>query len=63
MAGDADVAREAKIASVEINVGQIVNTVHYGPRKVLNVNKKSVLVEGSFGPLKVEKNFLGLIRS
>ena len=58
MDGDAAAAREAKIASVQIEVGQVVNTVHYGLRKVLKVNAKSVLVEGSFGPLKVEKQFI-----
>lgn len=58
MAGDAAAAREAKIAAATVTVGQVVNTVHYGPRKVLKVNKKTVLVEGSFGPLKVEKQFI-----
>lgn len=58
MAGDAAAEREAKIAATEVQVGQIVNTIHFGPRKVLKVNKKSVLVEGSFGPLKVEKHFI-----
>lgn len=58
MAGDAAAEREAQIASVEVKVGQVVNTIHFGPRKVLKVNKKTVLVEGSFGPLKVEKHFI-----
>jgi hypothetical protein len=58
MEGDADAERQAKIASVEVRVGQVVSTVHYGLRKVLKVNAKSVLVEGSFGPLKIEKNFI-----
>lgn len=58
MAGDAAAEREAKIASTEVQVGQIVNTVHYGLRKVLKVNAKTVLVEGSFGPLKIEKHFV-----
>lgn len=58
MAGDAAAAREARVAAITVTVGQVVNTVHYGPRKVLKVNKKTVLVEGSFGPLKIEKQFL-----
>lgn len=58
MAGDAAAERAAKVASVEVTVGQMVNTIHFGLRRVLKVNAKTVLVEGSFGPLKVEKNFL-----
>lgn len=58
MAGDAAAEREIKVAAVEVIVGQIVNTIHFGPRKVLKVNRKSVLVEGGFGPLKVEKQFI-----
>jgi len=58
MSGDAAVDRAAKIAAKEVHVGQIVNTVHYGLRKVLKVNTKTVLVEGSFGPIKIEKHFL-----
>lgn len=58
MAGDAAAERAAQIASTEVQVGQIVNTIHFGPRKVLKVNAKTVLVEGSFGPLKVEKHFI-----
>jgi hypothetical protein len=58
MAGDADAERAAKAAAIEVRVGQIVNTIHYGPRKVLKVNTKTILVEGSFGPLKVEKHFI-----
>jgi hypothetical protein len=58
MAGDAAAEREAKIAATEVQVGQMVNTVHFGVRKVLKVNAKSVLVEGSFGPLKIEKQYI-----
>lgn len=58
MAGDAAAVREAKAAAITVRVGQTVNTAHYGPRKVLKVNKKTVLVEGSFGPLKIEKQFI-----
>lgn len=58
MSGDADAERQAKIAATDVQVGQIVNTIHFGLRKVLKVNAKTVLVEGSFGPLKVEKQFI-----
>lgn len=58
MAGDASRERQAKIAATEVCVGQTVQTIHYGARKVLKVNKKTVLVEGSFGPIKVEKHFI-----
>lgn len=58
MAGDAEALRQAKIASTEVVVGQVVDTTFYGRRKVLKVNAKTVLVEGAFGPLKVEKNYI-----
>jgi len=58
MAGDAAAERVAKIEATEIAAGQFVDTTFYGVRKVLKVNKVSVLVEGAFGPLKVEKQFL-----
>lgn len=58
MAGDAEAERRAKIASTDVAVGQIVDTTFYGLRKVLKVNAKTVLVEGAFGPLKVEKNYI-----
>jgi hypothetical protein len=55
MAGDAAVEREEAIAASDFAVGQMVNTL-YGTRKVVKVNAKSILIEGSFGPLKVEKH-------
>lgn len=58
MAGDAARERQAKIAATDVCVGQTVQTIHYGARKVLKVNQKTVLVEGSFGPIKVEKHFI-----
>lgn len=58
VAGDAAAEREEKIASIEVQVGQVIKTVHYGLRTVLKVNKKTVLVDGGFGPLKVEKQFI-----
>lgn len=58
MAGDAAAQREAVIASTDVQVGQVVDTTFYGLRKVLKVNKKSVLVEGGIAPIKVEKNFI-----
>lgn len=58
MAGDAAKSRAAKITSVEVSVGAVVDTTFYGNRKVLKVNAKSVLVEGAFGPLKIGKEFV-----
>lgn len=58
MAGDAEVERQEKISATEVAVGEVVDTTFYGLRKVLKVNAKTVLVEGSFGPLKVEKNYI-----
>jgi hypothetical protein len=58
MAGDAGRRRAEVSAAIVVSVGQTVDTVHYGIRKVIKVNAKTVLVEGSFGPLKVEKHFI-----
>lgn len=58
MAGDAAKARDEKVAACSVQVGQMVNTTHYGIRKVLKVNQKTVLVEGSYGNLKVAKEFI-----
>jgi len=58
MAGDAAKARAEAQASVAVIVGQLVDTTFFGVRKVLKVNSKTVLVEGSFGPVKVEKQYL-----
>jgi hypothetical protein len=61
MAGDVDAARDAKVASLEVSVGQVVDTTFYGLRKVLKVNAKSVAVEGAFGPLKIGKEFIRVV--
>ena len=58
VAGDAKSAREAQIAVCDVSVGDMVDTAHFGLRRVLKVNTKTVLVEGSFGPLKVEKQYV-----
>lgn len=58
MAGDAAAKRAAKITATDVAVGQLVDTTFYGVRKVIKVNAKSVSVEGAFGPLKVEKQFI-----
>ena len=58
MAGDAEASRQKVIENTVVSIGQMVNTTHYGVRKVLKVNAKSVLVEGAFGPLKVEKQYV-----
>lgn len=58
MAGDAAKARSEAQSAVSVAVGQMVDTTFYGVRRVVKVNKATVLVEGSFGPLKVEKQYL-----
>lgn len=55
MAGDAAAERETAIASSSFTVGQMAKTL-YGVRKIVKVNAKTILVEGSFGPLRVEKH-------
>lgn len=56
--GDAAAQSKTKADAVQVTIGQTVRTIHYGLRKVLKVNRLSILVEGSFGPLKVEKQFI-----
>jgi len=58
VAGDAARKHEAAIAACSVNVGDIVDTTHYGVRRVVKVNVKTVLVEGSFGNVKVCKSFI-----
>jgi hypothetical protein len=58
IAGDALAAHAAKAAACNVEVGAMVDTTFYGVRKVVKVNKVSVSVEGSFGPLKVGKEFI-----
>lgn len=58
MAGDAERAREAVIASCEVKVGDLVDTTLYGIRRVLKVNRKTVAVEGGAAPLTVCKSFI-----
>jgi len=58
VAGDTEAVRQQVIAGTVVSIGQMVDTTFYGVRKVLKVNTKSVLVEGSFGPLKVEKQYV-----
>lgn len=55
MAGDAEAEKEAIIAASDFSVGQTVRTL-YGDRKVVKVNAKSLLIEGAFGPIRVEKH-------
>lgn len=55
MAGDADAERNAKIAASDFRVGQTVRTL-YGDRRIIKVNAKSLLIEGAFGPIRVEKH-------
>lgn len=58
MAGDAKAAHDSRVAACAVVAGQMVDTTHYGIRRVLKVNKVTVLVEGAFGPLKVGKEFV-----
>ncbi len=58
VAGDAQHKREEAIASCTVKVGDLVDTTLYGVRRVVRVNRKTVAVEGSFGPLTVCKSFV-----
>jgi hypothetical protein len=57
-------AHQAKIAAVKVEPGQMVDTVHYGIREVLKVNRLSVTVKssvnsfGGTGKLNVPKEFI-----
>ncbi|WMT90104.1 hypothetical protein [Pelagibacterium sp. H642] len=55
MAGDAAAEREAAIAAADFKVGQMVRTL-YGVRKVVKVNRKSILIEGGMSPVSVPKH-------
>ncbi len=55
MAGDADAERAAKVAALEFRVGQTVRSL-YGERRIVKVNAKSLLLEGAFGPIRIEKH-------
>lgn len=55
MAGDAAAEREAKIAAADFEVGQMVRTL-YGVRKVVKVNRKTILIEGGERPISVPKH-------
>ena len=55
MAGDAEAERAAIIAASDFRIGQTVRTL-YGDRKIVKVNAKSLLIEGAFGPIRVEKH-------
>lgn len=63
VAGDAAAARQAKIDACKVAVGQMVHTTFYGVRKVLKVNRMTVLVEAGASSLKVEKQFIRPIQS
>lgn len=58
MAGDTLAAHKAKVEACNVTVGMMVDTTFFGVRKVVKVNKVSVSVEGSFGPIKVGKEFV-----
>lgn len=58
MAGDTEAARQKIVEATTVFVGQMVDTTFYGVRKVLKVNAKSILVEGAFGAVKVEKQYV-----
>ena len=60
VAGDAKAAHDARVDACAVEAGQMVDTTFYGVRRVLKVNRVSVLVEGAFGPLKVGKEFVRL---
>lgn len=57
VAGAAAARRAKAVAECTVSVGQVVNSI-YGARKVIKVNAKTVLIEGAFGPLKIEKHLI-----
>lgn len=60
VAGSAAAKRERAIAECAVRVGDHVSSV-YGVRRVSKVNAKTVLIEGAFGPLKVEKHLIRVV--
>lgn len=55
--GDAETERRQKIDACDVQVGQTVRSV-YGDRVVEKVNKKTVLLAGDLGPIRIEKHLL-----
>ena len=60
VAGAAAAKREQAIAECVVRVGDSVSSI-YGVRKVIKVNAKTVLIEGAFGPVKIEKHLIRVI--
>lgn len=60
VAGAAAAKREKAIAECSVNVGDSVSSI-YGVRKVIKVNAKTVLIEGAFGPVKIEKHLIRVV--
>lgn len=56
-AGDAEKAREAIRTACDVAVGDMVSSL-YGVRRVIKVNRNTVLTEGSFGPIKICKTLI-----
>lgn len=57
VAGDALAAHNAKIAECDVKVGMQVNSI-YGWRKVIKVNRKTVLLEGGYGSVSLGKELI-----
>jgi hypothetical protein len=55
VAGDAQAEKDAIVAASDFKVGDVVRTI-YGDRKVIKVNRKTIIIPGCFGPIKVEKH-------
>lgn len=60
VAGAAAAKREKAIAECVVHVGDSVSSI-YGVRKVIKVNAKTVLIEGAFGPVKIEKHLIRVV--
>ena len=56
-AGDAEKAREVVRMACDVAVGDMVSSV-YGVRRVIKVNAKTILTEGSFGNIKICKSLI-----
>lgn len=58
---DGDAAAEAARQDAnapDMQAGDLVQTTHYGPRRVLRVNKRTVTVVGAIEPIRVEKRYV-----
>jgi hypothetical protein len=62
VAGDAQAKKDAIVAASDFKIGDKVQTL-YGVDEVIKVNRKTIVIPGGFGPIKVEKHLARKVES